>query len=190
MRTRWPAEGKGVERYPKGEALYAGGARGLGDMSRAMKMAHFPGTLLLAAAMVALPLLAYGADSTFLKEVDDLPLAPGLVEQPGGTLFDAPQGRIVEASAQGPVMEVEARQFYDESLPQLGWQQVGSSTYQRDKEVLRIDYSEGTPMTVHFSLTPVKAAEKDKPGDKDKAKDDEKAKDKDQNPSEPDEGAK
>jgi hypothetical protein len=100
----------------------------------------------------------FAADQAFLKEVDDLPLAPGLVEQPGGTLFDSPQGRIVEASAQGQLLEVEVRQFYDETLPQLGWAQIGSSVYRRDKEVLRIGYSEGMPMVVHFSLAPLKAA--------------------------------
>jgi hypothetical protein len=167
---------------------------------RIMKMSQCLRILALGAALIALTSPARAADSAFLKEVDDLPLAPGLVEQPGGTLFDAPQGRIVEASAQGRLMEVEARQFYDESLPQLGWTQVGSSTYRRDKEMLRIEYSDGTPMTVHFSLAPVRAADKDKDKD-DKAKDGqkeqdkEKPKDQDQhkNPSQDpdqDEGAK
>ncbi|HEY1723705.1 MAG TPA: hypothetical protein VGG27_20860, partial [Magnetospirillaceae bacterium] len=90
--------------------------------------------------------VAFADDSKFLKEIDDLPLAPGLVEQPGGTLFDSPQGRIVEATAQGSLMEVEARQFYDESLPELGWTPISSGVYRRDKEVLTIDYSEGMPM--------------------------------------------
>lgn len=125
--------------------------------------------LLAALILAAAPVLA--ADSTFLKEIDDLPLAPGLVEQPGGTLFDSPQGRIVEATAQGQLMEVEARQFYDESLPQLGWTEVGSGVYRRDKEVLSISYSEGMPMVVHFSLAPAKGSDKEK-GDKDKDKGD------------------
>jgi hypothetical protein len=161
-------------------------------MTRAMKMTQYLGRIASLVALMALPSLVHAADTAFLKEVDDLPLAPGLVEDAGGTLFDAPQGRIVEASAEGHMMEVEVRQFYDESLPQLGWTQVGSSTYRRDKEELRIDYSEGTPMTVHFSLAPAKGAGKDKvkdDTDKDKAED----KDKDQgqgSSQEQDEGAK
>ncbi len=108
--------------------------------------------------VTSVPMPASATDpSGFLKEVDDLPLAPGLVEQPGGTLFDSPQGRIVEATAQGALLEVEVRQFYDESLPELGWHQVASGVYRRDKEVLRIDYSDGTPMVVHFAVTPFKA---------------------------------
>ena len=149
-----------------------------------MRLTHYLGMFATIATLFAAPASSSAADATaFLKEVDDLPLAPGLIEQPGGTLFDAPQGRIVEASAEGRLLEVEARQFYDESLPQLGWTQTGSSTYRRDKEVLRIEYSEGMPMIVHFSLAPAKA------GDKDKSQD--KVKDQPQNPSQDqDEGAK
>jgi hypothetical protein len=144
----------------------------LGAKTHVMKMTHSLARIAFAAALLASPLLAHAADTAFLKEVDDLPLAPGLVEVPGGTLFDAAQGRIVEASAQGRLMEIEVRQFYDESLPQLGWTQVGSSTYRRDKEELHIDYTEGMPMTVHFSLAPAKAAAgKDKDKDKDLDKD-------------------
>lgn len=112
----------------------------------------------LGAMLILLSAPALAADQGFLAEVDDLPLAPGLVEQPGGTLFDSPAGRIVEANAQGNLLEVEARTFYDEALPQLGWRQVGSDTYQRDNEVLRIDYSEGSPIIVHFSLAPAQSA--------------------------------
>jgi len=159
-------------------------------MSGAMKLKHCAGMAVVGAALFAVVAPVRAGDSGFLKEVDDLPLAPGLVEQPGGTLFDAPQGRIVEAAAQGRLLEVEARQFYDESLPQLGWTQVGSSTYRRDKEVLHIEYSEGLPMVVHFSLTPARAGSDDGK-DNDKGKEKEKDKDLNQNPSQGgDEGVK
>src|SRR6185437_16642156 len=58
-------------------------------------------SFLVVAALVAGSAMPAGAVSTFLAEVDDLPMAPGLVEQPGGTLFDTPEGRIVEAVAEG-----------------------------------------------------------------------------------------
>lgn len=131
-----------------------------------MTVMHRLAVLALAAIILWTPALA--ADQRFLTEVDDLPLAPGLVELPGGTLFDLPQGRIVEASAQGTMLEVEARSFYDETLPELGWQIVADDQYRRDKEILRIEYSEGLPMTVHFSLTPARnAAAKDGKNGKD-----------------------
>jgi hypothetical protein len=134
-------------------------------MSGAMKTVKRWGLALAVLGLLAGSALA--ADAVFLKEVDDLPLAPGLTEQPGGTLFDTPQGRIVEATAQGPLLEVEVRQFYDENLPQLGWAQVGPSTYRRDKEVLHIQYSEGgMPIVVHFSIAPFKSADGKDTGDK------------------------
>jgi len=109
--------------------------------------------------MVAAPVRAAGAK--FLAEIDDLPLAPGLTELPGGTLFDAPTGRIVEANATGRMFEVEVRQFYDETLPELGWQHTGIDTYRRDKEVLTIAIAtDGMEIKVHFSLAPAGSGDK------------------------------
>lgn len=138
-----------------------------GAMISLPRMAAF-GAILLAFAAPA-----WAAGDGFLAEVDDLPLAPGLTELAGGTLFDSPTGRIVEANAQGNVLEVEARSFYDETLPELGWRVIGDDAYQRDKEILRIGYSDGLPMTVHFSIAPAPATTKDNKNDKaDKDKDD------------------
>jgi len=108
-------------------------------------------------ALLATPVLAAGPG--FLAEIDDLPLAPGLTELPGGTLFDAPQGRIVEANATGQMLEAELRGFYDETLPQLGWKRTGPDEYRRDKEVLRVEVTTaGMEINIHFSLAPIKSA--------------------------------
>ena len=122
--------------------------------------------LVIAVTLTMLAAPALAADNTvYLKEIDDLPLPAGFVEQPGGTEFDAPTGRIVEATAQGHGLEVEIAQFYDATLPELGWNRVSDSTYARDKEVLHVDTSiSGMNVTVHFSLAPVKQAEQ--PADK------------------------
>jgi hypothetical protein len=107
-----------------------------------------------ALALLASPALAAG--SGFLTEVDDLPLPPGFTELPGGTLFEAPQGRIVEANAQGKMLEAEARQFYSETLPQLGWTRIGPSEFRRDKEALRLDLTfSGMQVNIHYSLAPI-----------------------------------
>lgn len=130
-------------------------------MSGAMLFRHLPLAALVSAAMIAgwPALRAAAAEGTFLAEIDDLPLAPGLVEQPGGTLFDSPQGRIVDATATGRVSVEEVRIFYAQTLPELGWQRIGGSEYRRDKEMLRIDFAAGgPPLVVHFALTPRAAA--------------------------------
>lgn len=96
-----------------------------------------------------------GAAESFLAEYEDLPLAPGLTETPGGMLFDAPNGRIVEAQASGDVPAQQVEHFYAQTLPQLGWTAAGGPIFRRDNEVLRIDVdSHSKPTQVHFSVVP------------------------------------
>ena len=96
---------------------------------------------------------------SFLSGIDDLPLMPGLLEQTDLTLvFDSAEDRYVEAYATGNVTELTVSQFYQQSLPQLGWLHDGLVTYQRDGEILIIlsspspDGSSAT--TVRFALSP------------------------------------
>ena len=108
--------------------------------------------------------LAWGASQviagSFLGEIDDLPLMPGLTPlQNTGVVFDSPQGRIVEVYTAGKVTRPEVISFYAESLPQLGWvvQDVGNegAAWRRENEVLRLMFSGTGPIvTVHFSLAP------------------------------------
>lgn len=125
----------------------------------------------LASVLAALLLLgatpSLAADGAFLAEVDDLPLAPGLVEQPGGTLFDAPQGRIVEANAEGKASADAVRAFYEKVLPQLGWNSEGDLAFAREKERLKIEIDGSrTPVAVHFAITPRAKADAADAGEK------------------------
>ena len=82
---------------------------------------HWRFALGLALILIATPLSA----TEYLKAVEDLPLAPGLVEDRSGTtVFDKPAGRIVEARASGRRISSGAvvATFYGETLPQLGWE--------------------------------------------------------------------
>lgn len=101
--------------------------------------------------------VAAAAEGRFLAEMEDLPLAPGLTENPGGMLFEQPSGRIVEASAVA-ALETEAGQivaFYATTLPQLGWEKIGPAAYRRDNEMLRIDVDQRQkPLAVRFSVVP------------------------------------
>jgi hypothetical protein len=117
-------------------------------------MPRFASVLLVILALAAAAVTAATGDS-FLVELEDLPLAPGLREMPGGMLFDSAEGRIVEASATGAVPAEQVRSFYEATLPQLGWQKTGNMTFRRDKEGLRLIFENGpTLLTVHFTLTP------------------------------------
>src|SRR3546814_2954347 len=81
--------------------------------------------------------------------VEDLPLMPGLAEiADAATVFDAPQGRIVESYAAGTVAAAEIRSFYAQTLPQLGWTavdagQAGPLEFRREGERLTLEITPG-----------------------------------------------
>ncbi len=118
---------------------------------------------LLALALTPGPALA---ENAFLAGVEDLPLMPGLAEVAGAaTVFDAPQGRIVESYAAGTVMVAEIRSFYAQTLPQLGWiavdaGQSGPLEFRREGERLTLEITPGQAAsgadatTVRFTLAP------------------------------------
>lgn len=84
---------------------------------------------------------------------------PGLTETEEGSLvFESATGRFVETYAVGTLEPSDITGFYGQSLPQLGWQQAGPTLYQRDGEILLIEYlsatEAGAPLTVRFALSP------------------------------------
>ncbi|MDA1098312.1 MAG: hypothetical protein O2967_04945 [Proteobacteria bacterium] len=97
------------------------------------------------------------ADGSFLAGVEDLPLMPGLREIPEATMiFDKPAGRLVQAMAQGEGNQAALWQFYDETLPQLGWRRAASGYFVRDGEGLRISVEKhGATLTVRFAIAPI-----------------------------------
>ena len=113
------------------------------------------------AAIVAHPGKTMADDTIFLSVVDDLPLMAGLSESGDGVQFESPQGRIAEATATGNIKPQDLSDFYENALPQLGWEKIGSGTYMREGEVLKITTAlpEGGPggeLVVVFSIHPQK----------------------------------
>jgi len=117
---------------------------------------------LFAALLAVLTLVGAGAAPTraqvqsYIAEVEDLPLMPGLSEIEGaGVVFDKPDGRIVEAFAQGEVARNEVLAFYRKTLPQLGWRAQGDAGFQRESETLSLDFLDGGgALIVRFTLVP------------------------------------
>jgi hypothetical protein len=93
----------------------------------------------------------------FVAGTEDLPLMPGLAAVAGSSLvFDKPQGRIVEAQASGKVSRNAVQSFYGATLPQLGWTSAGANAWQREGEMLRIDFhGRDGDLIVGFSLSPL-----------------------------------
>ncbi|MGE0256390.1 MAG: hypothetical protein AB7N54_06470 [Alphaproteobacteria bacterium] len=95
------------------------------------------------------------AQGTFLRDVDDLPLAPGLTERTATAMvFDKPGGRVVETTASGATDRGSVVAFYTQTLPSLGWTPRGDLRWQREGEVLAIDIASGSPLVVRFFLSP------------------------------------
>lgn len=93
----------------------------------------------------------------FVSTIEDLPLMEGLIEEEGGMVFDSARGRIVEVYATGPVSEAAVREFYDDTLPQLGWRPLGAGAFRREDEILKVEFPGGpaaAPLTVGFRLMP------------------------------------
>ena len=123
----------------------------MGRFATAVAVLLVWGTVALASALAQ-------DKGAFVSTIEDLPLMPGLVEEAGGMVFDSPGGRIVEAFATGEVSEEGVRAFYGETLPQLGWRPLGIGVYQREREILKVEFPGGPgaapPLTVGFSLAP------------------------------------
>ena len=109
--------------------------------------------LVVGALLVSVP--AFGQQA-FFKAVADLPLMPGLVEMPESALvFDNPGGRIIDVSVTGTVSVEEVLAFYEETLPQLGWDLLREGSFVREGEQLKViaeTMSDG--VAVRFSITP------------------------------------
>jgi hypothetical protein len=118
----------------------------------------------LTIVMVAVMMLSAGvqaAEQRFFSNISDLPLMPGLYELPdAAVVFDKAEGRIVESAAAGEGLSAaQLIDFYEKTLPQLGWEAVsataGAATYRRGAETLQIRAEPGEKvMILHVSLTP------------------------------------
>jgi hypothetical protein len=114
----------------------------------------------LVAAFVAVGTMpAHAAD--FLKAIDDVPLASGLVETAEPVVFESDQGRVVRTNASGSADYSTVRDFYLASLPALGWKRDGQGesgrlTFAREHErlTLSIEPAAGvnSPLNVIFEL--------------------------------------
>jgi hypothetical protein len=113
--------------------------------------------LLLALWAPASAISASGpAPATFLSSLDDIPLMPGLTERKDlAVSFDKPEGRIVEAYAEGRLSAGAVAKFYAATLPQLGWRDQGGNRFAREGEELLLHFKPAGPkLTVQFSLSP------------------------------------
>ncbi len=103
--------------------------------------------------------------AVFLKNSPDIPLMPGFSEiEDESLVFDKPDGKIaVSVAISSPVAAGKVRDFYHETLPQLGWTAArgtiegkeAKDTYIRGEERLRLSIEENPrKTTLRFELAP------------------------------------
>ncbi len=90
------------------------------------------------------PMIQDDAAPGFVAGFEDVPLPPGMTNLPGSqTVFDSQEGRIIDAiatgPADGPLTVVMMRDFYRQTLPQLGWQRMTSGNISTPDAVLSQD---------------------------------------------------
>lgn len=119
---------------------------------------HLMPALALILTLGLIPQEGRSADA-FVYGFEDMPLMPGLSQVAGNSvLFDTPQGRIVQASAIGAVKSADVLKFYAETLPQLGWSSVSKGEFQREGEMLTLEFKDAPPnLEVRFFVEPVKS---------------------------------
>ena len=98
--------------------------------------------------------------AAFLSVIEEVPLMDGFAEVPGSQVeFDSPQGRIAEVTAEGAVTQAETEAFYNDTLPQLGWEKVAVSRFKREAETLDLTLERMGlyEVRIHFALKPAPA---------------------------------
>ena len=113
--------------------------------------------------------LAQERNRDFLMDLD-IPLMSGLVENTDEAMvFDSPEGRIINAEAQGQITAIKTFEYYRSVLPSLGWninkdQQNGMACEEpaqycieaiRDQESLLLQFSANNGTSkISYSLFP------------------------------------
>ena len=91
--------------------------------------------------------------------IENLPLVNGFKEDLENiVVFETPMGRIIETSALGKGNLQDVIDFYQKSLPQLGWDTKSKTQYHKNGEMLKIEVKDKTDaesiIRIFFKITP------------------------------------
>ena len=92
----------------------------------------------------------------FFQAIEDLPVAPGLMEAADeGVSFDSPRGRIATVVAFGTGDKATYSGFYAKALPALGWKRLSENNYRRDGEAMSLEFKwRGSRTEVRIRVVP------------------------------------
>lgn len=124
-------------------------------MNNFISKKHLFLVIIIACCQVSLPGFSQERNRDLLMDLD-IPLMSGLVENADEAMvFDSPEGRIINAEAQGQISAVKTFEYYRSVLPSLGWNinndQLNGMTCEepaqycieaiRDKESLHLQFN-------------------------------------------------
>ncbi len=90
---------------------------------------------------------------SFLPATDDIPLMKGLYSVEETATFDSPSEKMVLISAQTDKTQNQVKDFYRQTLMNLGWSQSHDNYYIRGNDTLTMELSQvGRITTIQFTL--------------------------------------
>lgn len=90
----------------------------------------------------------------FIPYLPDIPLPEG-AESESIFDFDTEETHLTQVAVYTPTNLQAAQQFYQDTLPQLGWQSVGENRFTRGADILVLEPVSSTDnlTTLHLELT-------------------------------------
>ena len=91
---------------------------------------------------------------TFLPGTEDIPLMEGLTHVEETAAFDNPAERMVLINAQTTLSAKQVERFYEQTLANLGWQQIKRNVYKRGNDSFSMEISGASSVTqIQFQLS-------------------------------------
>ena len=96
------------------------------------------------------------SNAGFVPNLPDVPMPQNFVaDSDTSSFFDSAEGRIAEINASGFQEVADVYEFYEDIMPQFGWQQLDRGLYKKDGEMLVITADKGRNLTnLKFQLRP------------------------------------
>ena len=77
----------------------------------------------------------------FVNGIDDIPIFENMENNDDSlVVFDTNKGRFVTSEIFGENNQKKIESYYEKILPNLGWEKIKTSKYQRDAETLDLEY--------------------------------------------------
>jgi hypothetical protein len=96
------------------------------------------------------------SNAGFVPNLPDVPMPQNFVaDSDTSSFFDSAEGRIAEINASGFQEVAEVYEFYEDIMPQFGWQKMDRGVYKKNGEMLVITAEKGRKLTnLKFQLRP------------------------------------